>query len=112
MSGWMVWVMDYPMVCHPKKAKSGLDDQCPDAFEQQIAFCLVYNSAELITVRVNRKGFHPAVSIVFEMAMSAMLLFIGAIELIGSSSSGSETYQQLITAGGAIALVLGYHRRI
>jgi hypothetical protein len=34
MSGWMVWILDYPMVCSSNKPKSRLNGQCPDVFHR------------------------------------------------------------------------------
>jgi hypothetical protein len=57
---------------------------------------------------VNKKGFHPAVSVAADLAISAVLLFVGTVELM-NGSSGDTPYQQFvtITAGGAIVVVIG-----
>jgi hypothetical protein len=102
MSGWNLLIWDFPVVrCRKHNVERSMLLTI-----SQIAVCIIYNSSDLITARVNKKGFHPAVSVAADLTMSVVLLLVGAIELI-RDSSGYATYEQFITAGGAVVVVVG-----
>jgi hypothetical protein len=57
-------------------------------------------------MRYNKKGFHPAVGVAADLTMCAVLLFVGPIELI-RGTTGDTTYEQFITAAGALVVIVG-----
>jgi hypothetical protein len=55
---------------------------------------------------VNRKGFHPAVSVAADLTICGLILLVAALELI-VGSQGYETYRDFVNAAGGLAVAVG-----